>query len=244
MKQKVRKLRLIAKLWLRKHKMLLVACLLISVAMIGYVSFMVSRKVPDRTIKQRTMPIEYLVIHYTANLSNGADAYANARYLQRTHRAGTHYCIDDVEVIECTEEQNVAYAVGDKRWRGWSPKPWLDGKVFNNNSLSFEMCLGGDRNDTIIEDKTAQMVGWHLVNKGLDLSRVIRHHDVTGKHCPKFGYNGEWNQVYEDSCFFAFKLKVNKYYQYQLERKRLFKERGIWVDSLQVGQTTLNFKVE
>jgi len=245
MKQKVRKLKLLARLWLRKHKMLLIASALVSVAMIGYVSFMVDRKVTDRMVEKRTMPIEYLVVHYTANLSDGADAYANARYLQRTRRAGTHYCIDDIEVIECTEEQNVAYAVGDRRWRGWTPKPWLDGRVFNNNSMSFEMCLGGDRNDSIIEDKTAQLVGWHLVNKGLDMSRVIRHHDVTGKHCPKFGYDmSDWNQAYEDSCFVAFKSKVSMYYQYQQERKRLYKERGIWVDSLQVGQSTLNFNVE
>lgn len=228
--------------WVKAHR-LVILFVLLAIPAAFYASFMVNKRVIDKTVRVRTMPIEYLIVHWTANTAPGADATANAWYLQRTHRAGTHLCIDDVEVVECTEEQNVAYAVGDRRWRGFTPKPWLDGKVFNNNSMSFEMCLGGGRNDSLIYETTAQLVGWHLVNKGLDLSRVIRHHDVTGKHCPRFCYNDpEWNQHKEDSCFAAFKNLVNKYYQHHLARKKLYKETGVWVDSIPVmGERTINY---
>lgn len=189
-------------------------------------------KISDRTIKKRRMPIEYIVIHYTANLNPGADAKANARYLQKVERAGTHYCVDDCDIVQCTDEQNVAYAVADRRWFGFIPKPWLDRKIKNNNSLSYEMCLGGGRNDSLIIERTAAMVGWQLIDKGFfknnvpDLGRVVRHHDVTGKHCPRFYYNdSKWDQTKEDRAFYKFKLLVNKYAIEQLKSRERYLQR-------------------
>lgn len=187
----------------------------------GGVSFV---KILDRTVKTRKMPIEYIVVHYTANLNPGADAEANARYLQKKERAGTHYCVDDKEIIQCTEEHNVAYAVGDRKWNGFVPKFWLKNKIKNNNSLSFEMCLGGGRNDSIIMDITAQSVAWQLVNKGLDISHVVRHHDVTGKHCPKFNYNDKnWDDKKELDSWRRFMGEVRFYWMLQLEKKAMLK---------------------
>lgn len=183
----------------------------------------------DRTKIRRKKPIEYIIVHYTANNSSGADATMNAIYLQRKRAAGTHYCIDDEYdgegIIQCTKEENVAYAIGDRYWSGFKPKPWLinsngSRKVLNNNSLSYEMCLGGGRNDSTIIERTAQQIGWQLVNKGLDISRVLRHHDVTGKPCPKFFYNENWNEAKEDSCFNEFKKKVQFYQTIHLIRKK------------------------
>ena len=189
----------------------------------------------DRTKIHRSRPIEYIIVHYTANQSPKADATMNALYLQKARRAGTHYCIDDEDdgsgIIQCTEEFNVAWAIGDRTWPGFRPKPWLlnqDGsrKVLNNNSISYEMCLGGNRNDSIIIDRTAQQIGWQLVNKGLDISRVLRHHDVTGKYCPRFFYSDpQWNEVKEDSMFAVFRDKVAYYQNYHLMRKNALKLR-------------------
>ena len=157
-------------------------------------------RIIDKTVKHRTEPVEFLIVHYTANLHPGADASANAYYLRRKHNAGCHYCIDDKEIVQCTDEENVAYAVGDRKWRGFIPTPWYAGKIRNNNSINFEMCLGGNRNDSLIMDSTAQLIGHRMVMYGLDLSRVVRHHDVSGKHCPKFNYDqSDWNQIREDS---------------------------------------------
>ena len=183
------------------------------------------KQILDKTVKKRNRPIEYLVVHYTANLNPGASAKANAFYLQKKRQAGTHYCIDDKETIQCTEEHNVAYAVGDRKWFGFIPKPWLDNKIKNHNSLSYEMCLGGGRNDSLIIDETAKAIGWQLVNKGFynskgepDLGRVVRHHDVTGKHCPRFVYQGEWDQRKEDAMFIRFKMLVRSYAIIHLQR--------------------------
>lgn len=210
------------KVYLLSHKIMII---LPALALLGSVCFV---QVLDRTKIKRKTSIQYIVIHYTANLNPKATARMNAVYLQRKHRAGTHYCVDDNEVIQCTKEDMVAYAIGDRTWKGFTPKSWLlhangSRKVLNHNSLSFEMCLGGGRNDSLIMDKTAQLVGWQLVNKGLDISRVLRHHDITGKQCPKFAYNESWNQVKEDSLFNNFKSKVLHYQSMHLARKHFMK---------------------
>lgn len=197
-------------------KNLKTAFLLIIIPLLLSVSFV---KILDDTVKKRNRKIEYLVVHYTANLHKNADAVANAKYLQRKSHAGTHYCIDDAQTVQCTEERNVAYAIGDRKWAGFIPKFWLKDKITNNNSLNFEMCLGPSRNDSLIIDRTAQYIGWQLVNKGLDISHVVRHHDVSGKHCPKFNYQDEWVQANEDRAWKDFLIIVDKYWKLHLNRK-------------------------
>lgn len=190
------------------------------------------KQILDRDTRKRKEPVEYIVVHYTANTNPGASAEMNARYLQKKRNAGCHYAVDDRETIQCVPESQVAYAVGDRKWFGFIPKPWHKGKIFNENSISYEMCLGGGRNDSLIIDKTAQFVAWQLFDKSLyhgesvvingkkytrkspDLGRVVRHHDVSGKHCPRFFYkDSKWNQEKEDKAFYQFKLKVDAYFR-------------------------------
>lgn len=251
MKQIIQKTKVkIKKIWnfIRIHRLKIAIILLLP--FIFTISF---RQILDKTVKKRNRPIEYIAVHWTANTNVGANASANAYYLRKKRAAGTHFCIDDQEVVLCTEEENVAYAVGDRYWRGFKPKPWLvnpngSRKILNNNSMSYEMCLGGDRNDSLIIDRTAQLIGWQLVNKGLDISRVIRHHDVTGKPCPRFTYATtlEWDQVKEDSCFNEFKRIVDKYYQINLFRKQMWRATNEWTDTIPplIGQTTLKFEAK
>lgn len=203
-----------------KNKIKIIGILILTLFVTG-VSFV---QILDKTKKKRTRRIEYIVVHYTANLNPGANARMNAKYLQRKEGAGTHYCIDDQEIIQCTQEENVAYAIGDRFWAGFVPKRWFltdngSRKILNNNSLNFEMCLGGGRNDSLIIETTAANIGWQLVNKGLDLSRVVRHHDVTGKHCPKFIYNQSWNQKKEDGQWWKFRQRVKFYQDIHLKAK-------------------------
>lgn len=212
--------------------------LLLIIPLVAGISF---RRIMDKTVKKRKDRVEYLVIHYTANTNPGSDAEANAYYLKNKRKAGTHYCVDDQETVQCTDEENVAYAVGDKKWFGFIPKLWLKNKVTNNNSLNYEMCLGGGRNDTIIIETTAQQAGFQMVKYGFydkdgipDMCRVVRHHDVTGKYCPKFNYidpaNGKfnenyWDQAKEDASFWKFKLRVKYWAEFHLKRLNKIKQK-------------------
>lgn len=217
------------------------------VLLIPFLAAISFTRIMDRTSKRRNMPVEYLVVHWTANTMPGADARANAYYLRNKRSAGTHYCIDDEEIVQCTDEENVAYAVGGPLWRGFKPKFWLKSKIMNNNSISFEMCLGGDRNDSLVIDNTAQLIGKRLVTYGLDLSRVVRHHDANGKPCPRFCYkDSDWNLEREDSSFNEFKKVVSKYYEIHQFRKEMWKKTNEWLDTIppEVGKSILNFKAE
>lgn len=205
---------------------------------VGGVSF---KQILDINTRPRKSLIEYIVVHYTANTRIGADAKANARYLQKKESAGAHYIIDDnldinEGVVIGVPEDRVAYSVGDKKWFGFVPNPWHKGKIFNENSLSFEMCLGGGRNDSLIIERTAMYVAWQLIDKSLyhselivvngknytrkvpDLGRVVRHHDISGKQCPRFYYNDKiWNKAKENRAFYIFKMKVQKYFDARLK---------------------------
>lgn len=222
---------------LKTHKLKYILGLIVTI-FLGGVSF---KQILDRDTRKRRENVEYIIVHYTANLHPKADAEANARYLQKARNAGAHYIIDDdldlnESVIVGVPESRVAYSVGDRKWLGFVPKPWHKGKIFNENSISFEMCLGGGRNDSLIIERTAMFVAWQLLDKSLywskpetingkvyyrkipDLGRVARHHDVSGKHCPRFYYwENEWDQKKEDKAFYHFKLKVDKYFKQRLK---------------------------
>lgn len=223
---------------------------LVFIIFVGGVSF---KEIWDKYTRKRKnqTKIEYIVIHYTANLRPGATAEMNAIYLQKSKYAGTHYCIDDEEIVQCVPEDEVAYAVGDKKWFGFIPKPWLKNKVYNENSISYEMCLGGGRSDSLIIDMTARCVAWQMLNKGFikveavqvwspiekrnvqmfrkvpDLGRIVRHHDVSGKHCPRFFYMDEkWDQRKEDIGFWKFKLLVDKYVHEKIKMENISKGKA------------------
>ena len=190
------------------------------------------KRIPDEDSRPRNDDVKYLVVHYTANLDDGADAEANAKYLKRMKNVGCHYAIDDKEIIQCVSEDSVAYAIGDRRWSGFIPKSWYKNKINNDNSISYEMCLGGGRDDSKIIDQTAHLIAAELIDRKFyieivdngpiipDLSRIVRHHDVSGKHCPRFNYNdSRWNSLKEEQSFSDFKKIVESHFYEILDER-------------------------
>ena len=178
---------------------------------------------------------EYCIGHSTNNPWPWGSAHNNAGYLKRGGDRGSHVVIDDKERWQIADYSWSVSAVGGRPWRGFTPKPWLSGKVKNANSISWEMCFGWDRNNTEIVEKTAADMGFVLVTYGLEIGSVARHHDVSGKYCPFFGQlymtpqewvvfhknpsgSGFWNQGAEDVMFWRFKLRVQYWQYYHLYR--------------------------
>ena len=123
----------------------------------------------------RTSPIEYIVVHYTAN--SGDTAQNNLDYFSRT-KTGTsaHYFVDENEVCQSVQDTDVAWHCGSKNPR----HPYCR----NANSIGVEMCnsVGGVPEAT--RARTAALVRELMDKYGLDSSHVLRHYDVTGKRCP------------------------------------------------------------
>lgn len=125
--------------------------------------------------KGRTQPIEYIVVHYTAN--TGDTAQNNLDYFART-KTGTsaHYFVDENEVCQSVQDTDVAWHCGSKNPR----HPYCR----NANSIGVEMCNSVGGVPEAVRDRTAAFVRQKMKEYGIDSSHVLRHYDVTGKRCP------------------------------------------------------------
>lgn len=125
--------------------------------------------------KGRTQPIEYIVVHYTAN--KGDTAQNNLDYFART-KTGTsaHYFVDENEVCQSVQDTDVAWHCGSKNPR----HPYCR----NANSIGIEMCNSVGGVPEAVRARTAAFVRQKMKEYGIDSSHVLRHYDVTGKRCP------------------------------------------------------------
>ena len=125
--------------------------------------------------KGRTQPIEYIVVHYTAN--SGDTAQNNLDYFSRA-KTGTsaHYFVDENEVCQSIQDTDVAWHCGSKNPR----HPYCR----NANSIGIEMCNSVGGVPEAVRARTAAFVRQKMKEYGIDSSHVLRHYDVTGKRCP------------------------------------------------------------
>lgn len=123
----------------------------------------------------RTQPIEYIVVHYTAN--RGDTAKNNVDYFARTITGtSAHYFVDRNAVMQSVDERDTAWHCGSD-----NPKhPYCR----NSNSIGIEMCDSVDGVPEDVRSLTAGLVRELMVKYGIDSSHVLRHYDVTGKRCP------------------------------------------------------------
>ncbi len=135
--------------------------------------------------------IRYIVLHYTAN--DGDSGESNAKYFQKPNRnASAHYFVDDDSITQSVPDNFIAWSVGGKKYTDCEKTGGgkLYGTATNANSISIEMCdtkKDGKLRATEKTMKNAAALCMELMEKyHIDISRVIRHFDVNGKHCPAY----------------------------------------------------------
>lgn len=135
--------------------------------------------------------VRYLVYHYTGN--DGDTSRANAVYYANAAvKASAHYFVDDSEIVQSVPELYTAWAVGGKKWSDCAQTGGgtLHGVVTNANSISIELCdtvRDGQLMATEATLSNAAALGRKLMALyGIPIDRVVRHFDVTGKHCPAY----------------------------------------------------------
>lgn len=142
--------------------------------------------------KRSKSDIKYIVIHFTAN--DGDHDEGNANYFASPHNPKTsaHYFVDDDSITQSVPDDYVAYSVGGSKYTDCAKTG--GGKLYqiaaNINTLNIEMC------DTVKDgmvkaqeatlDNTAALVRNKMKQYNIDIDHVIRHFDVTGKHCPAY----------------------------------------------------------
>ena len=135
--------------------------------------------------------IKYIVIHYTGN--DGDTAQANAKYYASTVvKSSAHYFVDNKEIVQSVPDLRVAWAVGGKKYPSC---PQTGGGTLynicrNTNSISIELC-DAKRDGTYAPApetvKAALELTRELMAKyNIPQKNVIRHFDVTGKLCPAY----------------------------------------------------------
>lgn len=147
--------------------------------------------------------VRYLVYHYTGN--DGDRGANNAGYYRdNVVEASAHYFVDDDSVTRSVEDLGVAWAVGGKKWADCARTGGgkLYGTVTNRNSLSIEMCDTRRDGELMATEATlarAAELGRALMRKYcIPPERVVRHFDVTGKHCPAYFMDeGKWAEFKE-----------------------------------------------
>ena len=137
--------------------------------------------------KGRTQPVEYIVVHYTAN--TGDTAQNNLDYFART-KTGTsaHYFVDENEVCQSVQDTDVAWHCGSKN----PVHPYCR----NANSIGIEMCNSVGGVPEAVRARTAAFVRELMDKYGVPVENVLRHYDVTGKRCPAPWVDapGEWEK--------------------------------------------------
>lgn len=155
--------------------------------------------------KQRAVSeIKYIVLHYTAN--DGDTDESNGKYF-KNHivKASSHYFVDSDSITQSVPDDYVAYSVGGSKYNDCAKTGGgkLYGKATNVNTINVELC-DDNKNGTIYPSEATianavEFVRSLMKKYGIDKGHVIRHFDVTGKHCPSYWMDDEkWNAEFLD----------------------------------------------
>lgn len=174
------------------------------------------RKRPFKKLKE----IKAIIIHWTANKNKGANAIANRNYFQNDHKvasgrlvppASAHFNVDDLRIIQCIPEDEVAFHVGAKwmnfksdahRLMGTEPsknKTAID--TPNNYTIGIEMCVNIDADWQKVYKNTIDLTKYLMDRYNIPIENVLRHYDITGKDCPKMmcpPFEEEWIKFKQD----------------------------------------------
>lgn len=130
--------------------------------------------------------LHYIVVHYDA----GKKATARNNVDAFTHlMTGTsaHYFVDENEIAMSLDPRHIAHHCGGKKYANGAPAP-LHGICRNANSIGVELCSDFVNGKYIITPATALRgaghIAWLMREYDIPSNRVVRHYDVTGKHCP------------------------------------------------------------
>lgn len=151
----------------------------------------------------RAWPVQYIVVHYTAN--KGDTAQNNLDYFAReVTGTSAHYFVDENGVGQSVQDTDTAWHCGSDNPR----HPYCR----NSNSIGVEMCNSFGIVPDAVRDNTVKLVCSLMDKYGIDVNHVLRHYDVTGKNCPS-----PWVLVPADWMEFKKMLEVDEVTQEQFD---------------------------
>lgn len=144
--------------------------------------------------------IEYIVIHYTAGSTSKPGKAKSMRDVFEKHLSSADFGIDDKYIVQFNPDIRNCYcwAVGDVLKKSVTGGK-LSAKASNTNTIHIELCstcspstqeavshpdhLGWSFTDSVI-DNAVRLTKMLMKEYNIDADHVVRHYDITGKHCP------------------------------------------------------------
>jgi len=146
--------------------------------------------------KRDKSDVKYIVIHYTGN--DGDTAEANAKYFAytNTRTAGAHFFVDRKGIIYKSVNMNrVAWSVGGFYNTNNGAGSYYK-KCTNANSVSIELCNIAKKNPSKKQIAATKWLIAYIQKNCVNANKVIRHWDVNGKACPAT-MTGKNNDLWE-----------------------------------------------
>lgn len=139
----------------------------------------------------RKIKVKQVVIHSTGNRRIGANEDAHWNYFNNTKYfnnsriyANYNFIVGNEKVLQMLKD--------DKE--GWHAA----NREVNRSSVGISMCENEDYNFKLTMKYAAYWAAVQLKKYNLSTNELIRHYDVTKKHCPTMFYGGrfdkEWNE--------------------------------------------------
>lgn len=159
---------------------------------------------------KRTLPIKYIVIHYTGN--DGDTDENNGKYFQGVNRqASAHYFVDDDSITQSVPDDFVAWHCGAKTYKHRLCR--------NSNSIGIEICDDVKNGKIYPSAQTItnvlELTVYLMKKYNIPKENVIRHYDVTGKLCPAYWVDDAkwksefWNKIKVDNMVDYIKMIVD-----------------------------------
>lgn len=158
--------------------------------------------------KYKLIKLKALVIHWTANTNNGANAIANRNFFNSTtNSCSAHIIIDDKQIVRCLNDNEVGYHVGSTKYTtlGTSLR---GGTAYSPNyfTVGIEMCVNSDGDWNKTYQNTVEFSAKFLIEHKLTVDNLLRHYDITGKLCPQMMIDeNEWKKFKN-----AVQMKINE----------------------------------
>lgn len=139
---------------------------------------LVSKDVASRVTYGGRNPINYIVIHETANTNRGADADAHGRLQANgnSRSASWHYTVDDKEAVQSFDDRAQCWHAGSRK--------------YNEQSIGIEICVNEGGNFRKAVENAAELTRQLMRKYNVPTSRVIQHNQASGKDCPRYLRNG------------------------------------------------------
>jgi len=144
-----------------------------------YIIDHIPRTTPCNRRPGLAMSPQYITIHSTGNPSSTArNERAWLTNSSNKVTASWHIVVDEKEAIEAIPLTEVAWHAGDGSGQG------------NRASIGIEICESGNRAKTL--ENAVKLVAKLLKERGWGIDRLRRHHDWSGKICPRILQPNNW----------------------------------------------------